>query len=127
MKIYGVAVLSLCFLTGQLLGEWLGRVFDFNGNIGGVGFAMLLLIILGDWMKRKGWIDTESESGIRFWSGMYIPVVVAMASTQHVKAALQGGWLAVVAGVGGTLFCFLLIPLLAPKREHDHGSSNDKP
>ena len=71
--------------------------------------------------------STESESGIRFWSGMYIPVVVAMASTQHVKAALQGGWLAVVAGVGGTLFCFLLIPLLAPKREHDHGSSNDKP
>ena len=37
------------------------------------------------------------------------------------------GWLAVVAGVGGTVFCFLLIPLLAPKRDHDRGSSNDKP
>lgn len=127
MKIYGVAVLSVCFLTGQLLGEWLGRLFDFNGNIGGVGFAMLLLIILGDWMKRRGWIDTESESGIRFWSGMYIPVVVAMASTQHVKAALQGGWLAVVAGIGGTLFCFFLIPLLSPKRRQGGVSSTENP
>lgn len=127
MKIYGVAVLSVCFLTGQLLGEWLGRLFDFNGNIGGVGFAMLLLIILGDWMKRRGWIDTESESGIRFWSGMYIPVVVAMAATQHVKAALQGGWLAVVAGIGGTLFCFLLIPLLSPKRSEGGVSSTEQP
>lgn len=127
MKIYGVAVLSVCFLTGQLLGEWLGRLFDFNGNIGGVGFAMLLLIVLGDWMKRRGWIDTESESGIRFWSGMYIPVVVAMASTQHVKAALQGGWLAVVAGIGGTLFCFFLIPLLSPKRSQGGVSSTEQP
>ena len=124
MKIYGVAVLSVCFLAGQLAGEWLGWLFDFNGNIGGVGVAMLLLIICGDWMKRRGWIDTESESGIRFWSGMYIPVVVAMASTQHVKAALQGGWLAVIAGVGGSIFCFLLIPLLSGRRNGDRDATN---
>ena len=112
MKIYGVAFLAGCFLAGQLIGELLGKVFNFKGNIGGVGFGMLLLILLGDWVRKKRWINAESESGIHFWSAMYIPVVVAMASIQNVKAALSGGWVALVAGVGGTLACFFLIPVM---------------
>lgn len=122
MKIYGVAVLAACYLAGQILGELLGDIFAFDGNIGGVGFGMLFLILLGDFMKQKKWIDTESESGIYFWSGMYIPVVVAMSSIQNVQAALSGGWVALVVGVVGTLFCFALIPLLsklfADQEEH---------
>jgi malonate transporter MadL subunit len=113
MKIYGVAVLAACYLAGQILGEVLGDIFAFDGNIGGVGFGMLFLILLGDFMKQKNWIDIESESGIYFWSGMYIPVVVAMSSIQNVQAALSGGWVALVVGVVGTLFCFALIPLLS--------------
>jgi malonate transporter MadL subunit len=113
MKIYGVAVLAACYLAGQILGEVLGDIFAFDGNIGGVGFGMLFLILLGDFMKQKNWIDTESESGVYFWSGMYIPVVVAMSSIQNVQAALSGGWVALVVGVVGTLFCFALIPLLS--------------
>lgn len=113
MKIYGVAFLSACFLAGQLVGELLGRIFSFNGNIGGVGFGMLLLILLGDFVKKKNWLDTESASGIHFWNAMYIPVVVAMSSVQNVRAALSGGWLALLVVVGGTLTCFLLIPMMA--------------
>jgi malonate transporter MadL subunit len=113
MKIYGVAVLAACFIAGQLIGDVLGMVFKFDGNIGGVGFGMLLLILFGDAMKKKNWIDTEAESGIHFWSGMYIPVVVAMSSIQNVKAALSGGWVALVVGVVATSFCFMLIPLLS--------------
>lgn len=113
MKIYGVAFLAACFLAGQLMGELLGQLFAFDGNIGGVGFGMLLLILFGDWVKRKQWLDTEAESGIHFWNAMYIPVVVAMSSIQNVRAALSGGWLALLVGVGGTLTCFLLIPLMA--------------
>ena len=90
MKIYGVALLAACFIAGQLIGDLLGKVFQFEGNIGGVGFGMLLLILMGDYMKKKNWTDHESESGIYFWSGMYIPVVVAMSSIQNVKAALSG-------------------------------------
>jgi malonate transporter MadL subunit len=112
MKIYGVAFLSACFLAGQILGELLGRLFHFQGNIGGVGFGMLLLIVSGDWVKRKGWMGDETESGIHFWNAMYIPVVVAMAATQNVRAAVAGGWLALAVGVGGTLACFLLIPVM---------------
>lgn len=113
MKIYGVAVLAACFIVGQLIGDVLGMVFKFDGNIGGVGFGMLLLILFGDAMKKKNWIDAEAESGIQFWSGMYIPVVVAMSSIQNVKAALSGGWVALVVGVVATGFCFMLIPLLS--------------
>jgi malonate transporter MadL subunit len=127
MKIYGVAVLAACFIVGQLIGDVLGMVFKFDGNIGGVGFGMLLLILFGDAMKRKNWIDTEAESGIQFWSGMYIPVVVAMSSIQNVKAALSGGWVALVVGVVATGFCFLLIPLLSkfsPKTENQETWNN---
>ena len=113
MKIYGVAVLAACYIIGQLIGDVLGIVFHFDGNIGGVGFGMLLLILFGDAMKKNKWIDHESESGIYFWSGMYIPVVVAMSSIQNVKAALSGGWAALIVGVVATGCCFLLIPLVA--------------
>jgi malonate transporter MadL subunit len=113
MKIYGVAVLAACFIAGQLIGDLLGMIFQFEGNIGGVGFGMLLLILLGDYMNKKNWMEKESESGIYFWSGMYIPVVVAMSSIQNVKAALSGGWVALIVGIVATGCCFLLIPLVA--------------
>jgi malonate transporter MadL subunit len=113
MKIYGVAILAACFLVGQIIGEFLGVRLGFDGNIGGVGFAMLFLIILGDWMKKKGFLNDESEQGIFYWSAMYIPVVVAMSSIQNVQAALSGGWVALLVGVIGTGLSFLLVPLLA--------------
>ena len=127
MKIYGVAVLAACFIVGQLIGDVLGMILHFDGNIGGVGFGMLLLILFGDSMKKKKWIDAEAESGIQFWSGMYIPVVVAMSSIQNVKAALSGGWVALIVGVVGTLCCFLLIPVLSrfsPKTENSETWNN---
>jgi hypothetical protein len=45
-----------------------------------------------------------------------------MSSIQNVQAALSGGWVALIVGIVGTLFCFALIPLLsrffsAPKED----------
>ena len=113
MKIYGVAILAACFLTGQFLGELLGIWLKIDGNVGGVGFAMLFLILLSDWMKKKKYLPDETEKGILFWSAMYIPVVIAMSATQNVKAALSGGWVAVLVGVFGTALCFFLVPVIA--------------
>jgi malonate transporter MadL subunit len=113
MKIYGVAMLALCFLLGQIVGDFIGLLFGFNGNIGGVAFGMLLLIILGDWMNKKKLVEIETRAGIQFWSGMYIPIVVAMSSIQNVKAALSGGWVAIVVGIVATYCCFLLVPVLS--------------
>ena len=53
MVIYGVALLSACFLAGNFLGDILGALLHVKANVGGVGFAMLFLILLSNgWIKR---------------------------------------------------------------------------
>jgi malonate transporter MadL subunit len=113
MNIYGVAILAACYITGQLFGEGLGKILGIDANVGGVGFAMLLLILLTNWMQKRGFLITETEKGISFWNQMYIPVIVAMSATQNVTAAMSGGMLAILAGVIPTAVAFAMIPLLS--------------
>lgn len=113
MKIYGVAILAGCFLLGHIMGEALGLAFNLKGNLGGVGFGMLMLIFLNDYFKRKEMLMPETEKGILFWSSMYIPVVVAMSATQNVKAALSGGWVAILVAIFTTAACYSLVPVMA--------------
>jgi malonate transporter MadL subunit len=70
------------------------------------------LIFLNDKFKKNGVLKPETESGILFWSTMYIPVVVAMSASQNVKAAISGGWVALLAGLLGTAACYVLVPVL---------------
>ena len=109
MIIYGVMVLGLCMFIGTSIGLTLGILLGIPGDIGGVGFAMLLLVFMTPWMKKKGWLPKASEDGIMFWNAMYIPVVIAMAATQNVAAALSGGWIAFLAGILSVVACFVLI------------------
>ena len=125
MKIYGVAVLAVCFLLGQLTGELLGNLIGIDGNIGGVGFAMLLLILVSTLLTKKGWLNDTSEKGIAFWSAMYLPVVIAMSASQNVKAALSGGWAAVIIGIIGTGISFLVIPLIAKIGNNKHANNKE--
>lgn len=113
MLVYGVAILAGCFIVGQMIGEWLGRFLHIDANVGGVGFAMLLLIIVHQWMHKRNWFTPEMESGINFWNKMYIPVIVAMSSIQNVKSAFSSGMVAILAGIIPTVICFLLIPMIA--------------
>lgn len=113
MKIYGVALLCACFLVGKYLGQQLGNLLGIPGDIGGVGFAMLLLMLGAAYLGRRGKLGPETASGIGFWSAMYIPIIVAMAATLNVKAAFGGGWVALLAGAGATLAGFMLVPILA--------------
>ena len=113
MTIYGVALLATCYIAGQLFGEGLGKMLGIDANVGGVGFAMLLLILLGNWLQKQGLLAPETEKGIGFWSQMYIPVIVAMSATQNVSAAISGGFVALLAGVIPTAVAFAAIPLIA--------------
>lgn len=113
MVIYGVALLAFCFLVGKILGTLLGAALHFNGDIGGVGFAMILLILSNAYLQKKGWLKPPTNQGLVFWSAMYIPIIVAMAATQNVKAALSGGSIALLAGTIATLAAFWLVPLLS--------------
>jgi len=113
MKIYGVAFLAGCYLIGQTLGQYLGVVLGIGGNVGGVGIAMLLLVLVNDRFCKTTSMNPETKEGILFWSSMYIPVVIAMSSILNVKAAISGGWVAVASGVLATSCCYLLIPVLS--------------
>ena len=112
MVIYGVALLSFCMLVGVYVGDILGRLIGVQANVGGVGIAMLLLIVLSNLGHHRFHIGTATENGIHFWSAMYIPIVVAMAAKQNVIAAVSSGWLAIVAGVAAVAASFAVLPLL---------------
>jgi malonate transporter MadL subunit len=112
MLVYGVTILAGCFMVGQLIGEMLGKVLGIDANVGGVGFAMLLLIMVNRWLHQKKLLTKEMNNGIEFWSNMYIPVIVAMSAIQNVKAALYSGMVAILAGIIPTVVCFMLIPVI---------------
>lgn len=117
MVIYGVSLLAFCYIVGVFLGDVLGAALGVKANVGGVGFAMLLLIILSNKGMDAGWLDKKSQEGIAFWSAMYIPIVVAMSSIQNVVAAISGGAVAILGGVLGVAFGFAFIPILSRKKQ----------
>lgn len=125
MVVYGVALLSFCMLTGIFVGDLIGELIGAEANVGGVGIAMLLLIVLSSLTKQEFQLSAPTQSGINFWSAMYIPIVVAMAARQDVIAAITGGWMAIIAGVAAVAVSFAVIPLL--DRVHiGEGDSDDR-
>ena len=125
MVIYGVALLSVCMLAGVFVGDVLGDAIGVQANVGGVGIAMLLLIVLSNMSHHKFQIGPATEKGIGFWSAMYIPIVVAMAAKQNVIAAVSGGWMAIVAGVAAVAVSFAVIPLLDRIQSGDETTGED--
>lgn len=110
--IYGVALLSGCMFVGSFIGNILGLVTGVNSDVGGVGFAMLLLLIVTNSKKITSILPKEYEKGIDFWSKMFIPVIIAMSMSQNVVAALSQGWLAIAAGLGVVAVAFMFVPIL---------------
>jgi malonate transporter MadL subunit len=119
MIIYGVALLALSFLLGQWMGEALGSLLGIDANVGGVGFAMLILMLLKDWFLREGWMKKDMDAGIDFWGKMYIPVVIAMAASLNVKGAVSSGLLAVLAGAIPVAICFAVFPIMLRRFKTD--------
>jgi len=112
MAIYGTALLSICLLVRMVTGRLLGVLVGVEANVGCVGIAMLLLIFSCDYLQRSGRMPLPSQQGILFWSSIYIPIVVAMAASQNVLAAIKGGALALVAGFSVVAISFAMIPLI---------------
>jgi malonate transporter MadL subunit len=123
MNIYGIAILALSYLMGQWMGEFLGSLMGINANVGGVGFAMILLMFLKEWLIKNGLMSLGIEAGIDFWNKLYIPVVIAMAASLNVKSAISSGTLAIAAGILPVLVSFLLFPEIL-KRFKAKGDGN---
>ena len=113
MVIYGVALLSGSMLVGLVAGDLLGRALGVEANVGGVGIAMLLLLFVTNLSHTRFQIGPMTREGITFWSAMYIPIVVAMAARQNVAAAVDGGMLALLAGIAAVVVSFALVPVLS--------------
>src|SRR5690606_32873833 len=84
-----------------------------DANVGGVGIAMLLLILVSGRLQTSGLMAKPTQNGVLFWSAIYIPIVVAMAASQNVRAAVSGGTVALVAGVVVVIVSFAMVPLIS--------------
>ena len=108
-------MLSLCYFAGLFVGEVMGGLAGLNANVGGVGFAMLFLLLLCSYSETvKTCLKNERFSdGLRFWQNMYIPVVIAMSASQDVVKAVRSGWLAILCGITLTVLSLCLIPFVS--------------
>ena len=107
--IYGVATLAGCMLLGTLIGTVFGDLIGAGTEIGGVGFAMLLLIFVTNSKKLKFTQKPAFIQGLQFWKAMFIPVVIAMTATQDVFHMLSSSIVAIVAGVAAVSASFLML------------------
>ena len=126
MIIYGVAILAACTVMGMLAGEYLGVLIGVQANVGGVGIAMLFLVLICESKRFRPRITGATGDGIQFWNSMYIPIVVAMAASQNVVAAVDGGLLALLAGAAGTVVAFALVPVLSKMAVRQDPPPNDE-
>jgi malonate transporter MadL subunit len=113
VEFYGFGIVAICMFIGSFLGMYMGKLLGISGNVGGVGFSMLILIILSNYLEGKGRVLHEkTQNGIKLLSALYIPVIVAMAAKQNVVRAVEGGSIALLAGGIATVGSMLLIPVI---------------
>ena len=124
--IYGVAILAGCAFLGSFIGNILGLLTGINSDIGGVGFSMLLLLLVTNSKKMNKLLPQDYTKGIDFWKEMFIPVIIAMSASQNVVSALDGGVLALVAGVGVVIVCLLLVPFFNMFTKKDAKKSEEE-
>ena len=119
MAIYGTALLSICLICGLVVGKLIGMAIGIDANVGGVGIAMLLLIVASGRLQARGLLAKPTQNGVLFWSSIYIPIVVAMAASQNVRAAVSGGAVAIIAGVVVVMVSFAMVPLISRLGQSD--------
>ena len=112
-------------IAGLFLGELLGKLIGVQANVGGVGIAMLLMILFAEFLRKRGRLNPVSQQGVIFWSSIYIPVVVAMAAKQNVVAAVKGGPTALLAGALAVVVSCALVPLISRIGAGDVASQDD--
>lgn len=126
MVLYGSALIGACLLAGNLLGILLGRLTGLGTNVGGVGFASVLLLIITA-IRPLDKMHPRTVEGIRFWQGMFLPVVVAMSASQDIVHALDGGTVAIFAGLLPVAAGFLLVPVLSGRGKNPKAEKRGLP
>ena len=118
MEIYGLGLVAACMLIGSTIGSLVGNLLGVNGDIGGVGFSMLLLILITNKLESEGkGLSEGTGNGVQSLSSLYIPITVAMAASQDVVSAFKGGLIPLLAGTLATLAGLRLVPLISKLAE----------
>ena len=120
--IYGVATLAVCMLVGTLIGTVFGNLIGAASEIGGVGFAMLLLIFVTNSEKLKFTKKPAFVQGMTYWKAMFMPSVIAMTAGQNVYSMLSSSIIAIAAGaaaVGFSFFMLYVLHVISQKKEAD--------
>ena len=115
--IYSLVTLSLCMIVGKYVGLLLGTLVGIDADVGGVGFAIILLVIVTNSPKFTFAQTKEFKDGVNFWKQMYMPVVVALAAIQNVYRMLTSGMVAIVAGSAAVAVPFLIVYLIHKHEE----------
>ena len=115
-------------LLGKYIGTLLGTLVGINADVGGVGFAIILLLLATNSKMLPFTKQQEFIQGMNFWKKMYIPVVVAMAASKNVYRMLTSGIVAIVSGGAAVavpfLFLFLIHKLGQRKPHINNGDGN---
>src|SRR3954453_14865027 len=109
MTIFCVTLLAICTLIGVFIGDLLGVAINVKANVGRAGIAMMLIIAARVWLTPHGGLPHGIKLGVEFWATMYIQIVVAMAAQQNVVAAVRGGPVVLIAGLGAVSLCFACV------------------
>ena len=123
--IYSLVTLSLCMIVGKYIGLLLGTRVGINADVGGVGFAIILLVLITNSPRLAFTQKKEFKDGVNFWKQMYMPVVVALAATQNVYRMLTSGLVAIVAGSAAVAVPFLIVYLLHKHDERRQAKNED--
>lgn len=114
MEIIGMGFVAFFMLLGSFLGRILGQFIGTGGDVGGVGLAMLFMVLAVNYLESNGrMFKPRTENGIKFLSALYIPIIVAMAARLNVVGAINGGLVAILAGGVATIGAMFLVPLLS--------------
>jgi malonate transporter MadL subunit len=114
MEIIGMGFVAFFMLLGSFLGRILGQFIGTGGDVGGVGLAMLFMVLAVNYLENNGRVfKPRTENGIKFLSALYIPIIVAMAARLNVVGAINGGLVAILAGGVATIGAMFLVPLLS--------------
>ena len=118
--------LAVCMLLGKYIGTCFGTLVGIHADVGGVGFAILLLLFVSNSRLFPFARKPEFIQGMQFWKKLYIPVVVAMAASQNVYRMLNSGMVAIVGGAASVAFPFLLLYILHKREERRNRDAESK-
>ena len=65
--IYSLVTLALCMLLGKYIGTCFGTLVGINADVGGVGFAILLLLFVTNYKRFTFTQKPDFIQGMNFW------------------------------------------------------------